>query len=273
MEFFDLKIGTTTLNDFKFRFSQYYRKAFKELEKKIISSRILYVDETPINMRFEKGYIWVLTNGFDVVCYYQPNREADFIRNYLSSYKGILVSDFYSAYDGLNCIHQKCILHLIRDLNDDLIRSPFNHEIKTITKYFSTLMQNIVRTIDERGFATKFLSKHISEADIFLKDLKQRDFKSEIAIKYQKRFHRYEDKLFTFLHHDNLSWNNNTVEFAIKQLALHSNDNQKNFLSSRIDDYLISMSLYISCKYHDISFLKFLMSGDKEIKAHNRVDG
>jgi len=222
-------------------------------------------------MRFEKGYIWVLSNGYDVICYYQPNREAEFIRTLLSNFKGILVSDFYSAYDGVDCIHQKCLLHLIRDLNDDLVRYPYNHEMKLITKSFSTLMQDIVKTIDKRGFLNKFLAKHIPETNNFLSEIKQKDFKSEIAIKYQKRFHRYKDKLFTFLKYDNLSWNNNTAEFAIKQLALHRNDNQKYFHKSRIDDYLVSMSLYITCKYREISFLKFLVSGDKIIKAHNNV--
>ncbi|MBI9056037.1 MAG: TM0106 family RecB-like putative nuclease [Bacteroidales bacterium] len=270
-EFFDLEIGLTSLKDFKIRFSEYYYNTFKALKKRVITSEVIYVDETPINMKFENGYIWVLSNGFDVVCFYQPNREAKFIWDLLKDFKGVLVSDFYSAYDGIDCIHQKCLLHLIRDLNDDLIRSPFNKELKCITESFSSLMECIVKTIDKKGFSKQFLAKHISEARYFINTLQQKDFKSDIAIKYQKRFHKYRDRLFTFLHYDNLSWHNNTVEFAIKQLALHRNSNQNFFSSSRINDYLIAMSIYITCKYHNISFLKFLISKSKTIKAHNNT--
>jgi hypothetical protein len=49
------------------------------------------------------------------------------VTEFLKDYKGILISDFYSAYDSLNCIHQKCLVHLIRDMNDDLWKSPFDY--------------------------------------------------------------------------------------------------------------------------------------------------
>lgn len=216
-------------------------------------------------MRFEKGYIWVLSNSRDVICFYQETREADFIRTFLKDFKGILVSDFYTAYDSIECKHQKCLLHLIRDLNDDLIQSPFNIELKRITQSFSSLMKNIIQIIDKKGLKKRHLQKYMNPASSFIENLRLADFKSEIAIKYQKRIHKYRDRLFTFLENDDLSWNNNIAEFAIKQLALHQNTNQKYFHKSRIDDYLLAMSLYITCKYHNKSFLKFLISQKKTI--------
>jgi predicted RecB family nuclease len=265
LEFFDLEIGTTTLNDFKMRFAHFYRYTFELLKKRILLSPIIYVDETPIKMRFEKGYIWVLSNNKDVICFYQETREADFIRNLLKDFKGVLVSDFYTAYDTIECQHQKCLLHLIRDLNNDLIQSPFNAELKKITQSFSSLMKKIVQTIDDKGLKKYFLEKHVDSAELFIEEMKIADFKSEVAIKYQKRILKYKDSIFTFLKIDELSWNNNIAEFAIKQLALHQNTNQKHFHKSRIDDYLLAMSLFITCKYHENSFLKFLISMKKSI--------
>jgi hypothetical protein len=42
----------------------------------------------------------------------------------LKDFKGVLVSDFYSAYDAIPCPQQKCLIHLIRDLNDDVLKHP-----------------------------------------------------------------------------------------------------------------------------------------------------
>ena len=42
----------------------------------------------------------------------------------LKDFKGVLVSDFYAAYDSLRCAQQKCLIHLIRDLNEDLYKEP-----------------------------------------------------------------------------------------------------------------------------------------------------
>jgi hypothetical protein len=40
----------------------------------------------------------------------------------LKNFVGVLVSDFYAAYDSMECPQQKCLIHFIRDLNDALIR-------------------------------------------------------------------------------------------------------------------------------------------------------
>jgi hypothetical protein len=39
----------------------------------------------------------------------------------LAEFKGVLVSDFYAPYDTLDCPKQKCLIHLMRDLNSPLI--------------------------------------------------------------------------------------------------------------------------------------------------------
>ena len=44
--------------------------------------------------------------------------------------------------------------------------------------------------------------------------------KSEILKKYQKRFIRYQNKLFVFLEQDGISWNNNMAERALRHLAV-----------------------------------------------------
>ena len=73
---------------------------------------------------------------------------------------------------------------------------------------------------------------------------------------------------FQFLNYDNVSWNNTNAEHAIKKLSTHRNDNIKFFQSSRIAEYLKIMSIYVTCHYKGISFLKFLLSGVKNIDKY-----
>lgn len=44
------------------------------------------------------------------------------------------------------------------------------------------------------------------------------EFTSELANKYGKRFKKYGSKMFTFLEHDGVPWNNNNAEHAIHHL-------------------------------------------------------
>ena len=59
----------------------------------------------------------MFANVEEVVYLYRPTREGDFLQELLKDFRGVLVSDFYAAYDSLPCPQQKCLIHLIRDMN------------------------------------------------------------------------------------------------------------------------------------------------------------
>ena len=60
----------------------------------------------------------------EVIYFYTPTREGSTIQSMLKKFSGILVTDFYAAYDSIECPQQKCLIHLIRDLNDELLKHP-----------------------------------------------------------------------------------------------------------------------------------------------------
>jgi hypothetical protein len=43
----------------------------------------------------------------------------------------------------VDCPQQKCLIHLIRDLNSDIQQEPFNIEINGIAKAFAVLLKKI----------------------------------------------------------------------------------------------------------------------------------
>ncbi len=204
-ELFGLRIDKSNVHTFKSYINEHYKETFNLLSEKILNSKIIYVDETPINMRFETGYAWVFSNMEEVISFYRPTREGDFLKEYLATYDGILVSDFYSAYDSLKCQQQKCLIHLIRDFNDDLLKNPFDEEFKEIANQFTFLLQEIVKTIDRYGLKKRHLNKHNKSVAKFFKAVSSGEYRSEVATQYQKRLARNQKKLFLFLNHDGVS--------------------------------------------------------------------
>ncbi|NQT59610.1 MAG: transposase, partial [Bacteroidetes bacterium] len=267
-EFFGLAIGKSTLHDLKKYIHKYYDPTYEMLLKKVLNSDVLYIDETPLKMRNEDGYAWVLTNNREIVSIYKPTREGDFLKDLLKDFHGILVSDFYAAYDSIDCIQQKCLIHLIRDMNDDLLKNPFNEELRLITQKFTGLMQRIVRTIDRYGLRKYRLHKYSKDVERLLGQIADFRFQSEIGLYYQERFSRNRDKLFAFINYDNVSWNNNNAEKAIKLLATHTNRKIKLFSENRMREYLRIMSIYQTCVYNDISFIKFLLSKERDVEKY-----
>ena len=86
---------------------------------------LIHADETKVNVRGKDGFVWVLANMEEVAYIYSDTRQGDTLHSLLKDFTGVLVSDFYAAYDGIQCPQQKCLIHLIRDLNDAVLEISF----------------------------------------------------------------------------------------------------------------------------------------------------
>jgi predicted RecB family nuclease len=264
-QLFDLRLHRNAVNKQKERAAAIYRDTYEGIRKRILGGGLIHADETKVNIKKGSAYVWVLTNLEEVVYLYADTREGEMIQSLLRDFRGVLVSDFYAAYDSINCPQQKCLIHLIRDLNDDLLKQPFNEELRGLVRGFAELLKPITDTIDRSGLKTYFLRKHKISVERYYKNLYRFDPKTDIAAKYKKRFERNRAKLFTFLDYDGVPWNNNNAEHAIKAFAMLRNAIRGASSAKGIREYLTLLSICETCKYKGISFLSFLRSGEKDI--------
>ncbi len=219
-------------------------------------------------MKGRDSYVWVFTSMEDVIYIWSETREGTTATEVLKDFKGVLVSDFYSAYDSVNCPQQRCLIHLIRDLNDDIRQEPFNREVKEVAQNFVSVLKPIIETIDRFGLKARFLRKHKVAVARFYDALLVRKYGTEIAQKSQKRFERNRARLFTFLDYYNVPWNNNNAEHAIKSFADLRDVIEGPTTERGIRDYLILLSIYQTCAYREIDFFGFLRSGEKKIDGY-----
>jgi predicted RecB family nuclease len=262
---FGLHIGYSEFHMLKSLVARRYRPAYKRILDRIIAGGLIHADETQVKLQRGKGTVWAMTNLEDVVYLYKPSREAGFLQELLKDFKGVLVSDFYAGYDSLECPQQKCLVHLIRDFNSDLMGNPYDEEFKALAAEFGKLLRAIVTTIDKYGLKKRHLHKHKAEVARFFRTLEARVYCSELAEGYQKRLLKNEGKLFTFLDHDGVPWNNNNAEHAVKGFAYYRRVSDGKMMENGLSDYLILLSIYQTCKYRGVNFLKFLLSGENDI--------
>lgn len=193
--------------------------------------------------------------------------RANWIRVFLKDFKGVLVSDFYAGHDAICCPKQRCLIHLLRDLNDDLHKNPFDEDLKQIGKSFADLVKPIIETVDRFGLKTHFLQKHISAVGSFYRKLSSMLPASEASKKCKRRFESNREELFTFLRYDGVPWNNNNAEHAIKAFAMLRHVIKGVTTVKGIKEYLILLSVCQTCRYMDVGFLDFLRSEEKDIHA------
>jgi hypothetical protein len=245
-----------------------YGKQNPDSHNRLRSGPLIHIDETEVDLRGRKGYVWVLASMDQVYFFYRDSREGTFLKEMLGGFRGVLVSDFFTAYDSLDCPQQKCLIHLLRDLNEDQLKNPFDEEFKTLAHRFASLLQQVIQTVDRYGLKTWHLHKHRKDVEAFFEETGAAESPSQVAQGYQARFEKYRSKLFTFLEYDGVPWNNNNAEHAIKCFARHRQFADGRFTEASINDYLILLSIYQSCEYQGSNFLDFLRG-----TGQDRVEG
>ena len=184
----------------------------------------------------------------------------------LNGFSGVLISDFFAAYESVECAQQKCLIHLMRDINELVLKNPFNSELGSIANDFGVLLRGIVDSIDKWGLKSRHLRRHKRNVDRFFSKLESSNLTSEAALSLSKRFLKNRTKLFTFLDYDGVPWNNNNAEHAVRAFTRIRNCIATSTVKGT-KEYAILLSIQQTLKYRNIEFLDFLRSGRPDIKA------
>ena len=264
-DIFNEHVSDSTLVNFIKYFSEHYAETEKMSEQRILESPFVHIDETLISIEGESYYVWVITDGKHVTFRMTATRETTIVQAFLLNYKGVLITDFYGGYDAIPCRQQRCLVHLIRDLNDDLWSNPYNRVYESFVSEVNTLLTPIFEAEEKYGLKTRHLRRFKKSVDQFFHDnIDKAPSNCELVSKYQKRFQRYRGSLFTFLELDGIPWHNNTAENAIRHLAIQRKISGS-FFKNVATQYLRLLGIAQTCKFQDKSLLKFLLSEDIDV--------
>jgi hypothetical protein len=261
---FDLTLKKNYANQIKVDMAEKYMPTYSGILRQIAKGALVHADETKGVVKGGGHYVWVFANLTTVAYVYAESREAAILGELLGGFHGVLVSDFYAAYDSVPCAQQKCLIHLMRDINEDLHKNPFDEELKEIARRFGVLLRDIVKTIDTHGLKARYLAKHRKAAEGFIEQTVTVKCRSGVGLALAKRIERNRDKLFTFLDYDGVPWNNNNAEHAVRAFTrLRNAINTSTPKGTR--EFATLLSIQQTLRYRGMSFLEFLRSGRMEI--------
>jgi hypothetical protein len=189
------------------------------------ASPIVQADETGWRENGQNGYIWALITP-EGICYYhyEKSRESWVIQNLLSQeFSGHLCSDFYAAYNIYAGKHQRCWVHLLRDLH---ALKENHHSDEAVQKWVKA-----VRQLYDGGQA---LAKAEVEPGAILRGEKYIELTESthaLGLEYAqsklhpcqalaKRLLRHEEELFQFVLVAGLSADNNLAERGVRPLVV-----------------------------------------------------
>ena len=165
-------------------------------------------------------------------------------------FAGVLVTDFWSAYNAVVCAHkQKCLPHLLRDLK----RTQHYHKPEGDWPAFSRRLKRLIRDAIR-------LSKRRSElsAGVFAsrRDRLQRRLGELLAEPWEhrhchrlvKRLKRHRSELFTFLDHPGVPSDNNHGERQIRPAVIARKNSYANASDDGAETQAVLMSVFRTLK-------------------------
>ena len=104
------------------------QEEYHRLQQEIRASPVVYGDETGWREDGRNGYLWSFSTP-EVRCFlYRSSRGGPVVEEVLGDdFDGVLVSDFYGAYNVHQGLHQRCWTHLLRDIHQ-LKEKHFQHQ-------------------------------------------------------------------------------------------------------------------------------------------------
>jgi transposase len=190
-------------------------------------SPVVHGDETGWRENGRNGYLWAfVTEGLEAVRYFQHDKSRGHqiaARILGSDFDGYLVTDFYAAYNLIPSQHQRCWVHLLRDLHELKESHAETAEVLMWAAAVRQLYEDAQDWLTERPEATceeRQAEYHelFEQAGVLGK---------QYALTYQhpccalaKRVMRHQDELFQFVLVPGLPADNNLAERSLRPLVV-----------------------------------------------------
>jgi hypothetical protein len=191
-----------------------------ELRAQIRASPRVYADETGLRQDGVNGYLWSFSTERERY-FVHGRRSKEVVDAVLGpDFTGVLVSDFYAAYDHYDGPHQRCWAHLLRDIHDLVAKHPKDTALQTWASLVHGIFERACRA--QRGPTTdRRQARRQCQADLLA--LAQPYLEAAAATVPQavlcRRIQNYLPELFTFVVDPALSSTNNTAERSVRPVV------------------------------------------------------
>ena len=192
--------------------------AVETIRQQTRESAVVPADETGWREDGQNRYVWVLAtpNARYFEIGRRNNEQIDSMLG--EGFSGIIVSDFYKAYDHLLGEHQRCWAHLLRDVRELVGRYPKNRSLArwahSLNRLYRSARASPTRSSAERRAIRKRLERIATRIckPFIDSDAPQRTLCERIL--------RYVHELFTFVVNRQVSPTNNEAERSLRPLVI-----------------------------------------------------
>jgi hypothetical protein len=203
-----------------------FEPVVSELLELLRNSPVVGGDETGWRINGQTAWAWCFRDPRLALFLIDRHRSRDVLIRVLGeTFAGTLVSDFYAAYNGLDCVKQRCLAHLLRELAKLREELPWQSVRAVIAPLIQLFQDAIQLGKDRHKFSAKAFAGERRRLDERLEKLViATRTQNPDCQRIQHRLFEHCDELFTFLYDPLVPPDNNGAERDIRSLAAARSD-------------------------------------------------
>jgi hypothetical protein len=246
-----LKLTAGGLVQMWYRLQEILFAWYLEIQTQALHSAVLHADETGWRVAGRTYWLWCFTTP-DLTYYLIDRcRGSPALKKFFHKhFAGILVTDFWSAYNALVCAHkQKCLPHLLRELKKVERYHQPDADWKAFAKKLRRLIRDAIRLSKRRRkLSKKRLAALRQRVHDRLQELIDTSWTNRDARRLVKRLRRHAQELFTFLDHPEVPFDNNHAERTIRPAVIMRKNSYANGSQDGADLQAVLMSIFRTLK-------------------------
>jgi hypothetical protein len=209
-----LRISVGEVNRLLTNVAAYGKPTYAALRHQLRTSAYVHGDETGWRENGANGYLWSFSTPS--VCYftYPKTRAGCVVTEVLGQdYAGIVVSDFYAGYNTHLGLHQRCWVHLLREVHDLKVKFPLPGVLAWCQRLYTLYEKAKAFESGDKKARAKARVRFQADLVVLASPYAATNLPQSTLC---KRLLQFESEMFTFVEHPQVPSQNNAAERVIR---------------------------------------------------------
>jgi transposase len=240
---------------------------YLEIEQAAKQAAVLHADETGWRVNGKTHWLWCFCSVDTTYYHIDPGRGRVVVKKFFKkAYAGVLVSDFWGAYNAVACARkQKCLPHLLRDLKRTTKYHKPGGDWPSFARRLRRLIRDSLRLHKDRGqLATDALASRRQSLQKRLDEIIGSTWEHKHARRLLKRLKRHRSELLTFLDVEGVPPDNNHGEREIRPAVIMRKNSLANGSQEGAFTQAVLMSIFRTLKRRGHDPVRTLINAVRE---------
>jgi transposase len=195
---------------------------YEQIHRHCPDAGVLHADETGWRVEGQTWWLWCFATTDATYYLIDPSRgHAARDEFFVAEFAGVLVTDFWAAYDAVGRTKQKCWPHLLRELKEVDTGSEASEDWPAFAKRLRRIYGDAIRLELARGATpSDEYDQKLSRLHDRISNLGTEEWTNPHARRLGKRLHKYGAELLTFVEFEGVPSSNNHAEREVRPAVL-----------------------------------------------------